>query len=44
VIQQGLDLATAAKVLGIPYGTVGSRLHHARKVLRSALSAEEALS
>ena len=40
-IQQDLDLATAAQVLGIPYGTVGSRLNHARKVLRRALAGEE---
>ena len=40
-IQQGLDLAAAATVLGIPYGTVGSRLAHARQVLRQALSDKE---
>jgi RNA polymerase sigma-70 factor (ECF subfamily) len=37
-IQQGLDLQTAADILGIPYGTVCSRLNHARGVLRAALS------
>ena len=40
-IQQDLDLSTAASVLGIPYGTVGSRLNHARTVLRTALAGEE---
>jgi RNA polymerase sigma-70 factor, ECF subfamily len=40
-MQQDLDLATAADALGIPYGTVGSRLNHARTVLRRALSGEE---
>jgi RNA polymerase sigma-70 factor, ECF subfamily len=40
-IQQGLDLQTAADILGIPYGTVGSRLNHARSVLRRALSTEK---
>ncbi len=40
-IQQDLDLAAAAEILGIPYGTVGSRLNHARRVLRRALSGEE---
>ena len=40
-IQQDLDLGTAASVLGIPYGTVGSRLNHARTVLRKALAGEE---
>jgi RNA polymerase sigma-70 factor (ECF subfamily) len=40
-IQQDLDHTTVAEVLGIPYGTVGSRLNHARTVLRRALSREE---
>ena len=40
-IQQDLDLATAAEVLDIPYGTVGSRLNHARQVLRRALEGDE---
>jgi RNA polymerase sigma-70 factor (ECF subfamily) len=40
-IQQGQDLATAATILGVPYGTVGSRLSHARRVLREALSTDE---
>jgi RNA polymerase sigma-70 factor (ECF subfamily) len=40
-IQQDLDHATVAEALGIPYGTVGSRLNHARAVLRQALTREE---
>ncbi len=40
-LQQDLDLSAAATVLGIPYGTVGSRLAHAREVLRAALSRKE---
>ncbi len=40
-IQRGLDLQTAADILGIPYGTVGSRLNHARTVLREALATEK---
>ncbi len=33
----GLDYREAAKVLGVPPGTVGSRLNRARAVLRTAL-------
>jgi len=33
----GLDYREAAKVLGVPPGTVGSRLNRARTVLRAAL-------
>ena len=40
-LQLDLDVATAATVLDIPYGTVGSRLNHARQILRSALSGDE---
>jgi RNA polymerase sigma-70 factor (ECF subfamily) len=40
-IQQDLDHATVAETLGIPYGTVGSRLNHARAILRRALTREE---
>ena len=36
----GLDYAEAAEVLGIPPGTVGSRLHRARVALRGALGKE----
>ena len=35
----GLSLAEIAQVLQIPYGTVGSRLHHAMKSMRAALDA-----
>ncbi len=34
---EGLDYATAGEVLGIPAGTVGSRLNKARAFLRTAL-------
>jgi RNA polymerase sigma-70 factor (ECF subfamily) len=35
----GLSLAEIAQVLQIPYGTVGSRLHHAMKAMRAAVEA-----
>ena len=35
----GLPLAAIAEILGIPYGTVGSRLHHATRALRASLAA-----
>jgi RNA polymerase sigma-70 factor (ECF subfamily) len=35
----GLPLGEIATILGVPYGTVGSRLHHATRALRAALSA-----
>jgi RNA polymerase sigma-70 factor (ECF subfamily) len=35
----GLPLGEIAEILGIPYGTVGSRLHHATRALRAALDA-----
>lgn len=37
---QGEDLASAARVLGIPEGTVKSRLNKARKLLKEALADE----
>ena len=37
---QDLDAAEAAKVLGVPLGTVKSRLSRARKLLKEALSDE----
>jgi RNA polymerase sigma-70 factor (ECF subfamily) len=35
----GLSLGEIAEILGVPYGTVGSRLHHATRSLRSGLAA-----
>ena len=35
----GLPLGEIAEILGIPYGTVGSRLHHATSSLRASLDA-----
>ena len=35
----GLSLAEIAQVLEIPYGTVGSRLHHAMRSMRAAIDA-----
>jgi RNA polymerase sigma-70 factor (ECF subfamily) len=37
----GLSHAEMAEVLGIPLGTVGSRLHYATRALRAALEADE---
>jgi len=37
----GLSLAEIAQVLQVPYGTVGSRLHHAMKSMRAAVEAGE---
>jgi RNA polymerase sigma-70 factor (ECF subfamily) len=36
----GLSLAEIAEALGIPAGTVGSRLHYAARALRAALEAD----
>ena len=36
-LQVGLPLAEVAEILGLPYGTVGSRLHYAVRRLRTAL-------
>lgn len=38
----GLPLGEIAEILGIPYGTVGSRLHHAMRALRAVLDADAA--
>jgi RNA polymerase sigma-70 factor (ECF subfamily) len=35
----GLQLGEIAEILSVPYGTVGSRLHHATRALRAALDA-----
>jgi RNA polymerase sigma-70 factor (ECF subfamily) len=36
----GLSLAEIADVIGVPLGTVGSRLHYAKRALRAALEAD----
>jgi len=38
----GYSLAEIAELMDIPYGTVGSRLHHAVRHLRAAIHADEA--
>ena len=35
----GLTLGEIAEVMGIPYGTVGSRLHHATRSMRASIEA-----
>jgi len=40
----GLTPVDMADVLGIPVGTVGSRLHYATRALRAAIEADERLS
>ena len=37
----GLPLAEIAEILSVPYGTVGSRLHHATRALRASIAAGE---
>lgn len=37
----GLPLVDIAEILGVPYGTVRSRLHHATTALRAAVAAGE---
>jgi RNA polymerase sigma-70 factor, ECF subfamily len=39
---QGLDYEHAAEILGVPAGTVASRLSTARRILRTALSGDDA--
>ena len=38
----GLPLGEIAAILGVPYGTVGSRLHHATRAMRMELGADDA--
>jgi len=35
----GLSLGEIAEIMGIPYGTVGSRLHHATRSMRASIEA-----
>lgn len=37
----GLPLEEIARILDIPYGTVGSRLHHAMRAMRASIEAAE---
>lgn len=37
----GFPLGEIAEILGVPYGTVGSRLHHAVRALRAELAADD---
>ena len=37
----GLPQAEIAEILGVPYGTVRSRLHHATRAMRAAIEAGE---
>ena len=39
----GLSLGEIAEVMGIPYGTVGSRLHHATRSMRASIEAGDRL-
>jgi RNA polymerase sigma-70 factor (ECF subfamily) len=39
--QVGLPLEQIAEIVGVPYGTVGSRLHNAKRSLKAALAANE---
>ncbi len=37
----GFPLAEIAEIMGVPYGTVGSRLHHAMRAMRAAITADD---
>jgi RNA polymerase sigma-70 factor (ECF subfamily) len=37
----GMPLADVAEVVGVPLGTVKSRLHYALRILRAAIVADE---
>jgi RNA polymerase sigma-70 factor (ECF subfamily) len=37
----GLSLAEIADILDVPYGTVGSRLHHAMRAMRASIEASD---
>ncbi len=39
----GLPLAAIAEIVGVPVGTVKSRLHHATRSLRGAIAVETTL-
>ena len=40
----GLSLAEIADILDVPYGTVGSRLHHALRAMRASIEAADRMT
>jgi RNA polymerase sigma-70 factor (ECF subfamily) len=44
IYAQGLDYEAVSEIMGIPVGTVASRLHRARAILRSALDPDGGVS